>query len=518
MAAGEGGASTGAALAVVAVVAEVDGPTRVARSQSRTVTTRTVALANRRITPLSKAGSVGAMAQMDWSTEGETCVRLLQDLLRIPTVNRGTGETGDGNERPAAERIADFLRAAGVEPKIYESAPGRASLVARIKGTGEKPPILLNAHLDVVEADASKWRHDPFGGEIHDGYLWGRGAIDMKHMAAMSACVMALLAKRDGPKLERDVIFAAVADEEAGCEKGSIFLVNEHADDVRAEYTLGEIGGFSLHLFGRVFYPIQVAEKGVCWVRATFEGEPGHASMPDPDSAVVRLASAVAKLGKTRLPQHPTAAVDRFIKDLAKELPQPQRSVLGRLTTPQLASLILDYLVKDKSQRRTFGALLSNTATPTIMRAGNKVNVIPGRASIDIDGRTLPGQSEAGFLAELQDVLGNDAKLDVLRSMPPVETTSDTPLFAHLAATIRKNEPLGLPIPFVIPGFTDAKAYARLGSKCYGFSPVRFDSADLNFARMYHGHDERIPTEGLKWGLRVLFEAVDGFCKGNSKP
>ena len=167
-------------------------------------------------------------------------------------------------------------------------------MVARLKGNGSKPPILLNAHLDVVEADASKWTHPPFAGEIHDGYVWGRGAIDMKNMAAMSARVMCLLAERVGPgKLDRDVIFAGVADEEAGCAKGSLFLVDEHPDEVRAEYTLGEIGAFSQHVFGRSFYPIQTAEKGVCWVRATFEGEPGHGSMPNPDSAVVKLGAAL---------------------------------------------------------------------------------------------------------------------------------------------------------------------------------------------------------------------------------
>ena len=452
-------------------------------------------------------------ASIDWSEEGERCVGLLQKLLRIPTINHGTRAPGDGNERPAAELLAEFLREAGVEPVLLEPEPGRTSVVARIKGTGEKPPLLLNAHLDVVEADASKWQRDPFGGEIADGYLWGRGAIDMKHMAAMSACVMALIAKGAGGKLDRDVIFAGVADEEAGCEKGSHFLVNEHADLVRAEYTLGEIGGFSLHLFGRRFYPIQVAEKGMCWVRATFEGNPGHGSMPDPDSAVLKLARGLERLGRKRLPQHPTASVTRFLHELAKELPQPQKAVLARLTTPQVARLILDFLVRDPGQRRTFGALLSNTATPTVLRAGSKVNVIPGRASVELDGRTLPGQTESAFLAELRHVLGEGVELEVLRSMPPIETSTDTPLFDHLARTIQARDPLGIPIPFVIPGFTDAKAYDRLGSKCYGFAPVQFDPThDINFARMYHGHDERVPTAGLAWGLRTLFEGVAGFA------
>lgn len=446
--------------------------------------------------------------------EQDRCVALLQELLRIPTVNRGTGEEGDGNERPAAELLADVLAAAGLEPKLLEKKKGRTNVVARLRGRGEKPPLLLNAHLDVVEADASRWQHPPFGGEIHDGYLWGRGAIDMKHMAAMSVVVMTRLATaaKDGDVLERDIIFAGVADEEAGCEHGSIFLADEHPDEVRAEYMLGEIGGFSLHLFGRTFYPVQVAEKGVCWVRATYEGTPGHGSMPDPESAVVKLARAIERLGRTRLPFHPTAVVDRFVQGLARELPRPQRSVLRRLTTPQVAGLILDYLVRDSAQRRSFAAMLSNTASPTVLRAGSKVNVIPGRAQVDVDGRTLPGQSEPAFLAELREVMGGDPDLEVLRSLPAVEASPDTPLYRQLEATLRKHDPTGVPLPWLIPGFTDAKGYARLGTTCYGFAPVRFDPTHtLSFSAMYHGHDERVPVEGLGWGLGVLHDAIARF-------
>lgn len=454
---------------------------------------------------------------IDWKAEGSICVELLRDLIRIPSVNKGTGDAGDANEHVCAERIAEHLRAAGVEPKIVAKKKGRGNLIARVKGSGAKPPLLLNAHLDVVEADAGAWKHDPFGAEIHDGYIWGRGAIDMKNMAAMSACVMALLARhlKEGGKLERDVIFAAVADEEAGCALGSMYLVDDHADDIRAEHMLGEIGAFSLHLFGRTFYPIQVAEKGVCWVRATYQGTPGHGSMPDPESAVLKLARAIERLGKRRLPMHPTAVVRDFLEGLARELPAPQRHVLKRLTTPQIAALILDYLVRDPVQRRSFGAMLSNTASPTVLRAGSKVNVIPGRASVDIDGRTLPGQTETGFLDELRAALGDDgAAIEVLRSLPPVEASSKTPLFEHLAATLKRHDPTGIPVPYLIPGFTDAKAYTRLGTTCYGFSPVRFDrSHEISFSAMYHGHDERVPVDGLRWGLRILYETVLAFAR-----
>jgi acetylornithine deacetylase/succinyl-diaminopimelate desuccinylase-like protein len=447
---------------------------------------------------------------------GDECLGLLQDLIRIPTVNRGADASSLGHERPAAECIADYLRRVGVEPTLYEPEPGRTSVVARIRGTGAKPPLLLSAHLDVVEADESAWTHPPFAAKVEGGYLWGRGTIDMKNMAAMSAVVMGLLARgAAGERLERDVIFAAVADEEAGCEKGSMFLVSEHPDVVRAEYVLGEIGGFSLSMLGRTFYPIQVAEKGMCWVRATFRGEPGHASMPDDQSAVLRLGRALARLSGHPFPMHPTEAVRRFVGAIARELPQPQRAVLSRLTTPALAGFILDRLITDDGHRRSFGALLSNTATPTVLRAGAKTNVIPSTASVEIDGRTLPGQTQETFLAELREVLGKEgvgADIDVLRSLPPVETQPSGPLYDRLVATLKEHDPHGIPVPFVVAGFTDAKAYSRLGTRCFGFSPIQFDPrADLSFSRMFHGTDERIPVAGLRWGLGVLFDAVRGF-------
>jgi acetylornithine deacetylase/succinyl-diaminopimelate desuccinylase-like protein len=460
--------------------------------------------------------------EVDWKAEGDACIELLRDLIRIPSVNRGTGEAGDANESVCADRLAEYLRGAGIEPKIVAKKKGRGNLIARVKGDGSKPPLLLNAHLDVVEADAGAWKYDPFQAEIADGYLWGRGAIDMKNMAAMSASVMALLARyvASGRTLSRDVIFAAVADEEAGCQLGSMYLVDEHADEIRAEYMLGEIGAFSLHLFGRTFYPIQVAEKGACWVRATYHGNPGHGSIPDPESAVLKLAMALARLGKARLPIHPTAVVAQFLEGMARELPLPQRQVLRRLTVPRAASLILDYLIRDAGQKRSFGAMLSNTASPTIVRAGSKVNVIPGRASVEIDGRFLPGRTEADFLKELRAVLepeperaGPPMTLEVLRSLPPVEAPISTPLFHRLAETLSRHDPTGVPLPYLVPGFTDAKAYARLGTHCYGFAPVRFDPThEISFGALYHGRDERIPLEGLRWGLRILYDAVLGFA------
>ena len=270
---------------------------------------------------------------------------------------------------------------------------------------GRHPPLLITGHLDVVEADAATWKKPPFSAELADGCIWGRGAVDMKNMVAMSACVMALLA-RTQPKLERDVIFAAVADVETGSSKGAHYLVNEHPDLVRAEYALGEIGGFSLHLMGRTYYPIQVAEKGQVWLTATFAGEAGHGSMPRADSAVIKAAEAIVRLGHNRLPFHPTEVVRRFLHELAAGLPHPARFVLPRLATPAMAGLLLDRVLPDPALRRTFASYLSNTASPTVVRAGSKINVIPSRRASRSTAARCPGKPRRIFCGRSGGTLG----------------------------------------------------------------------------------------------------------------
>jgi acetylornithine deacetylase/succinyl-diaminopimelate desuccinylase-like protein len=250
------------------------------------------------------------------------------------------------------------------------------------------------------------------------------------------------------------------------------------------------------------------------WLTATFSGEAGHGSMPRADSAVIKAAEAIVKLGHHRLPFHPTDVVRRFLRELAAGLPHPARFVLPRLGTPALAGLVLDRVLSDPALRRTFASYLSNTASPTVVRAGNKTNVIPAEASFEIDGRTLPGQTEQDFLRELKKHIGEEAVFRVMTSQPPVVTPVDTPMFRALAGAIRQNDPRGIPLPAMIPGFTDAKAYNKLGTKYYGFSPVRFEPDDgISFAALYHGKDERIPVAGLRWGLRTLYDAVVGFAQ-----
>jgi acetylornithine deacetylase/succinyl-diaminopimelate desuccinylase-like protein len=431
---------------------------------------------------------------------------MLTALLRMDTTNP------PGNERPAVDYLAGKLREVGIEPTILEAAPGRANLVARWKGTGKADPILLAAHLDVVEADPSRWKQPPFSAAEVDGCLWGRGAVDMKHMAAMSAAVMRKLA-RDGVRLGRDVIFAAVADEEAGCDFGSRFLVEQHPELVRAEYALGEVGGFTMHLAGTAFYPVQVAEKGICWVRARFRGEPGHGSMPRRDSAVIKLGEAIAALGKARFPTHPTPYMKQFLDAVAARQPKIAQPLLKLVARPELMARVVR-LVPDLSIARSFGALLTNTASPTVVRAGNKVNVIPGVAELEIDGRLIPGQTDEDFLRELRAVIGEDVELEVVKSAAPTVTEPiESPLFDTIRRQINAREPDAVVVPYMIPGFTDGKYFSQLGAKWYGFSPLKIEkNAGIRFADMFHGNDERIPIAGLHWGAEVLDAVIREFC------
>ncbi|HSK01120.1 MAG TPA: M20/M25/M40 family metallo-hydrolase [Kofleriaceae bacterium] len=428
--------------------------------------------------------------------------RLCQALLRMNTTNP------PGNERICAEYLAQNLAEVGYEPQLLEAQPGRTNLVVRHRGTGALPPLLLTAHLDVVEADPTKWRHPPFSGEEHEGCLWGRGAIDMKNMAAMCTAIMRRLAATR-TVLARDVIFAAVADEEAGCDLGSRFLVEQHRSLVEAEYAIGESGGFSLHLGDTTFYPIQVAEKGFCWVRARITGTPGHGSLPRPDSAVTRLGEALTALGRARLPVHPTRPVTEFLDGLRARQPAMIQPLLRLVSHPELLSRITR-LVPNAAASRQFTALLSNTASATVVRAGAKTNVIPGVAEFEIDGRILPGQTNDDLMRELRAVLGPDVELEIIKSAPPVVTEPvASPLFDSIQRQILQREPDAVVIPYLIPGFTDAKYFSQTGARWYGFSPVKIErDSGIRFADMFHGHDERIPVAGLAWGVEVLDAVV----------
>ena len=439
--------------------------------------------------------------------EGEATA-LLQSLMRVDTTNP------PGDEIKAAKVLAASLKEDGIESELIESAPGRANLIARLKSNGSAQPLLLAGHLDVVPAgDLNRWTHPPFGGVLADGMIWGRGAVDMKNMVAMSAMVLKLLHRHEVP-LRRDVILAAVADEEDGCEYGSRFLVENHPDKVRAGWGLGELGGFPTMAGKARIMPVQTAEKGVCWFRLTTRGTPGHGSMPRPDSAVIKMAIALKKLGETPLPLHVTPVVDQFIRAVARLQPIPDRFVLPQILNPRLSRLILERIFPDKERGQLFAALMRNTVSPTVLRAGQKTNVIPDVASVEIDGRLVPGQSSAALFAEVRNIVGHDVELEVIREAPGVgNAPADSELWREICSAVKHSHPELPVIPYMIPGFTDGAYFSRLGVRWYGFSPVWLrPELGLNFADLFHGFNERIPEDGYHWGLRTLHRVVAGFC------
>ncbi|HYR78572.1 MAG TPA: M20/M25/M40 family metallo-hydrolase [Candidatus Dormibacteraeota bacterium] len=416
----------------------------------------------------------GDSMTIPWKAFQDEALDCLRALIRLDTTNP------PGNERIAADYIADALAVHGVESVIRESAPTRASLIARHPGTdSSKGALLLSSHTDVVPVERSGWTREPFSGEIADGCVWGRGAIDMKSKCATDLVLMTAL-KRAGAKPDRDVIMAAVADEEAGSDYGAKFLVERHPELVRASYVLNEVGGFTIHLRNRRFYPIQIAEKGFVTIKMKVTAMPGHGSMPRSDTAISRIAELITKIVKTPMRKN----VSPFMRKTLEELGVPVDSA-GPLFQPMLA----------------------NTVSPTILRAGYKDNVIPGEATIVLDGRTLPGEDPESFMAELREIVGPEPTFELIKTAPPAETSPDTPLFELIKDTIEAADPGSRAIPWMIPGATDNKFYSKLGAACYGFSPVRLEP-HMPFGSLYHGNDERLPIEGFNWGLKVYAEVV----------
>ncbi|MGI5862442.1 MAG: M20/M25/M40 family metallo-hydrolase [Myxococcales bacterium] len=447
--------------------------------------------------------------QLTAQAEAEA-LALLADLLKADTTNP------PGNERACAEVLAESLRKDGYEPQLVEKAPGRTNLVVRRQGDGTGGgPLLLTGHLDVAPADAAEWKHPPFGAETEEGWLYGRGALDMKGHLAACAMVLKQLA-RDDVKLKRDVIFAAVADGRTGCDLGARFLVDEHPELVRADWAIGAGGGLPFELEGKRLYPIQVAHKGATWISMKARGPLGQGSIPRSDSAVLKLALAIARIGNQQLPLHVAASTRQMLRAIGQELGSSARFLLSMVGRPSLTDFALENAVPEPALRRSLQAVLRNTATPTVLRAGEATNVLPSTAEARLDGRILPGQSTANLLCELKEIVNDaDITFTVMKELSPVEAPIDSPLYERLAAAVKELDPQGAPIPFVGHSFTDASAFCRLGMRFYGFTPVRFpEKAGIDITELPHLANERIPIDGFKAGVRALFGVVAGFCGG----
>jgi acetylornithine deacetylase/succinyl-diaminopimelate desuccinylase-like protein len=427
-------------------------------------------------------------------------VELLQQLIRFDTTNP------PGNEWPCIDFIRRMLQDAGVETELYAKEPERPNLVARLRG-GDRPPLLLQGHVDVVTTAGQKWTHPPFGGELVDGYVWGRGALDMKGGVAMLVSAF-LRAARERTQLPGDVILVVLADEEGGGDLGARYMIEEHPhifEGVR--YALGEFGAFSQEMGGRRFYPIQVAEKQICWLKATVRGWGGHGALMQPrGGTMARLGQLLFDVDRKRMPIHVTAAARAMFTSMADALPVSQRILLRALMKPRLANLALSV---GGARVSGFEPLLRNTASATIVRAGEKINVIPAEVEVEIDARALPGFSPANVISELQPIVGEHAELELVRHDPgPPEP--DLGLFDELAAVLRELDPDAVPIPLLQAGVTDARFFAQLGIQTYGFLPMKLPP-DFAFLPLVHAADERIPTDAVEFGAEAVFRALQRF-------
>ena len=415
-------------------------------------------------------------------------VEICRDLLRIDTTN--FGDSSGPGERKAAEHVAGLLDEVGIDAELIESEPGRTSLVARWGGTSGDP-VLLHGHLDVVPAHAPDWQVDPFSGEIRDGFLWGRGAVDMKDFDAMLLSLVRARA-RAGKVPERPLVLCFTADEEAGGVKGAGYLAARHADLLRdCTYAIGEVGGFSATVRGRRVYLVQAAEKGMAWLRLTARGNAGHGSMRHPDNAVTRLAGAVARIGQHDWPLQLTPAMEVLLAAVAE--------IAGTEATPENAESLIEEF---GPAARMLGAVIRNTVNPTMLEAGYKVNVVPGEAIAHVDGRFLPGL-EDDFRTTLAKLAGDGVEISEVVQMEGVETPYDGPVAEAMTASILEEDPDAVVAPYLMSAGTDGKYWNRLGMRCFGFAPLRLP-ADLDFTALFHGVDERVPVDALQFGARVL--------------
>ncbi|WP_332262451.1 M20/M25/M40 family metallo-hydrolase [Paenibacillus sp. GSMTC-2017] len=425
----------------------------------------------------------------------ESPVTILQELIRFNTTNP------PGDEAACIAYIEKLLVQAGIETTIVAKEAGRPNLIAKIKGNGTAPPLLLYGHIDVVGVDKQVWSHDPFGGEIHDGYVWGRGSLDMKGGVAMmlSAFLRAYTERAD---LQGDVILAIVSDEEAGGDYGASFLVDNFPHFFEGvQYAIGEFGGFSFQVSGRKFYPIMVAEKQICFLRATIRSEGGHGSIRLEDGCMKQLGDLLQSLSRVKLPVHHTPAAASMIHAMADSLPAVSGFILKGLLHPGRTNVILKML-GDKGQ--LFEPLLRHSVNATVVRGGEKINVHPSEIIVELDGRVLPGFTSEQFIDELRKhMINQKVELKVLR-YDPSPPQPDMGLFKLLSDVLTDADAEAIPVPMLLPGATDARHFARLGIQTYGFLPMPLPE-DMKFSAFIHATDERVPVHAIEFGAQAIF-------------
>ena len=417
-------------------------------------------------------------------------ISICQTLIRIPSVNFGEGK---GDEAAVAAKVVDLLKEVGISSRIYESAPGRCNVIAHIKGQDEsRSGLVVHGHLDVVPANAEDWSVEPFSAQIKEGMIWGRGAIDMKNMDAMIIAIFRMWARK-GIKPPRNIVLAFFADEEAGSLFGSRWMVANHPE-VFAGCTeaISEVGGFSVTVAGgKRLYFIEAAQKGIHWMKLSASGRAGHGSMMNPENALTRISEAVSKIGNYEWPQRYTKTVKILFKKIAE--------VTGKKYDERDLRPLLDEI---GPMARMIGATLQNTANPTMLDAGYKANVIPQSANAVIDGRFLPGL-ESELNETIRQIIGPEISIETITHDIALETDFDGDLVEAMNQSILRFDSEGIPVPYLMSGGTDNKALSELGIIGYGFSPLQLPP-DLDFMALFHGVDERVPIEGIKFGVNVL--------------
>jgi acetylornithine deacetylase/succinyl-diaminopimelate desuccinylase-like protein len=472
------------------------------RKRIAIIATNVLLLSFSLLLPISASPSVRGGTGPDWDRAASEAVELLANYIRIDTTNP------PGNEDRAARFLGGLLDKEGIESKVFDSAPGRASIYARLKGNGHRRPLILLNHMDVVPADPRFWSDDPFAAVIRDGYLYGRGALDMKSLGAAELMAMLLL-KRSGTPLDRDVIFLGTADEEAGGRAGAGWFAANHRELIHdAEFLITE--GSSNLAEGRraLYYGIGVTEKTPCWLKLTAKGMPGHGSVPRSDSAPSRLIRALGKLEAYQTQMKAVPAVSRYFASIA---PLERNPVLKQAFSGIGAALQDQKLRAALLNSPQNAALLRNTIQPTVVNIGAKTNVIPPIATAEIDCRLLPGERPEDFVAEIKRCIA-DPSIDVetLLAFPATESSADTELFKAITGTISSQDPSTRFVPTVLAGFTDSHYFRELGIVCYGFSPFLVPSADFNGV---HGNNERISVEQVGQGTKLLYTIVERFCR-----
>jgi acetylornithine deacetylase/succinyl-diaminopimelate desuccinylase-like protein len=447
--------------------------------------------------------SISQKTEENLATLHERPVELLRNLIRFDTTNP------PGNEAACIRYINNVFTDAGFETTILASSSSRANLVTRLAGQGHAPPLLIYGHLDVVTTENQNWTYPPFEATMADGYVWGRGTLDMKGGVAMMMAAL-LRAKAKGLAPPGDVVLAVVSDEEAGGDYGARYLVENHAelfDGIR--YAIGEAGGFSLHIGGSTVYPIMVAEKQMCWMKATVRGEGGHGSMPVKGQAMAKLAQVLQRLDRHRLPVHVTQPTRQMIESVSSVLPTFQRLLFRQLLNPALTDRILGLMGLMGPMGELMDPLLHNTVSPTVLRGSTKTNVIPSQATVELDGRLLPGFTADDMRSELHALLGDEAELTVIRYEPgPPEP--DMGMFDTLADILREADPGSTPGPLVLSAVTDARHFSRLGIQTYGFTPMKMPP-ELSFWRLAHAANERIPVDSLEFGIEAIYKLLQRF-------